>query len=76
MLQDSELSAPAPEVPERQKSNSHRIPKILDTFQYPLKHQSKESSLLNSTLIICILNNLHFQTVKFFLGKANPSVTI
>ena len=46
-LQGSKLSAPNQEVPGRLSITSPQIPKMLDTFGYPLKHQTKGGSLVN-----------------------------
>lgn len=47
-LQGSKLSLPNEgEVPGRLVIASHQIPKMLDTFGYPFKHQTKRGLLTN-----------------------------
>lgn len=75
-LQGSKLSAPNQEVPGRLIITCHQIPKVLDTFGYPLKHQSKEGSLVNFMQIILTLNISDFQTANFSLNSANLSIAI
>lgn len=77
MLQGRKLSAQNEGgVPGRPVITSHQMPKMLESFGYPVKHQTKGGSLLNLMQIILGLNILDFQTAKFSLDSANLRTAI